>query len=66
LLVEGSPILLLRKVGSGANEKMGNTSRKEDDLIKDLKETTLSFEKLGERYGVLRNKNQEVSNISLN
>ena len=45
---------------------MGNTSRKEDDLIKDLKETTLSFEKLGERYGVLRNKNQEVSNISLN
>jgi biotin operon repressor len=27
---------------------------KEDNLIKDLKETTLSFKKLGERYGVSR------------
>jgi hypothetical protein len=27
---------------------------KEDNLVKDLKETTLSFKKLGERYGVSR------------
>jgi hypothetical protein len=27
---------------------------KEDDLVRDLKETTLSFKKLGERYGVSR------------
>ena len=27
---------------------------KEDDLVRDLKETTLSFRKLGERYGVSR------------
>jgi len=33
---------------------MWNTSGKEDNLVKDLKETTLTFEKLGERYGVSR------------
>jgi len=38
---------------------------KKDDLIKDLEETTLSFEKLWERYGILRNKNQDVSKYQL-
>jgi hypothetical protein len=34
--------------------RRGILRSKEDNLIKDLKETTLSFKKLGERYGVSR------------
>jgi len=32
--------------------RLGILKGKEDNLVKDLKETTLSFRKLGERYGV--------------
>ena len=32
--------------------RWGTLRGKEDDLVRDLKETTLSFKKLGERYGV--------------
>ena len=34
--------------------RWGILQGKEDNLLKDLKETTLSFKKLGERYGVSR------------
>jgi biotin operon repressor len=34
--------------------KWGILQGKEDNLVKDLKETTLSFKKLGKRYGVSR------------
>ena len=34
--------------------RSGILKGKEDNLVKDLKETTLSFRKLGERYGVSR------------
>jgi DNA-binding transcriptional regulator YhcF (GntR family) len=34
--------------------RWGILQGKKDNLVKDLKETTLSFEKLGERYGVSR------------
>jgi biotin operon repressor len=34
--------------------KRGILQDKEDDLVKDLEETTLSFKKLGRRYGVSR------------
>ena len=33
---------------------MGTLQGKEDNLVQDLKETTFSFKKLGERYGVSR------------
>ena len=34
--------------------RLGKLQGKEDNLVKDLKETTLSFKKLGRRYGVSR------------
>jgi len=34
--------------------RRGILQDREDDLVRDLKKTTLSFEKLGERYGVSR------------
>ena len=44
--------------GEGKTEMIMARSRilqdKKDNLVKDLKETTLSFKKLGERYGVSR------------
>jgi len=34
--------------------RRGILQGKEDDLVRDLKETTVSFKKLGKKYGVSR------------
>ena len=49
--MRGKPLL---KVPKMVMRRWGILRGKEDDLVRDLKRTTLPFEKLGERYGVSR------------
>ena len=49
--MRGKPLL---KVPKMIMRRWGILRGKEDDLVRDLKETTLSFKKLGKKYGVSR------------